>query len=123
MLPGKWDATLKSIMQVSEKEVARQTADETTLNPEEAELVLQQLRKVALNNLKNGNTVEQGNWASFYVTVKSKGTGEEKEFTPAKIKKVNIQFTCDPAFRKELNRAEFVPYKRFTGKPAESRTP
>ena len=37
-LPKKWYATIKTITQVSESAVARQIADETTLNRKEAEM-------------------------------------------------------------------------------------
>ena len=116
MLPKKWYAVVKSVAQVSEQEVARQIADETTLNPKEAEFALQQLRKVVLNNLKSGNTVKLGDWATFYVTVQSEGTLEESEFTPTKIKKVNVQFRCEPSFKEELARAQFVPATKFAAK-------
>jgi hypothetical protein len=36
--PKKWYPTLKTISQVGEKEVAKEIADETTLNPKEAEM-------------------------------------------------------------------------------------
>lgn len=120
MLPKKWFATVKSVTQVSEKEVARQIADETTLNAKEAEFALQQLRKVLINNLKNGNTVKLGDWATFYVTINCEGVEEEKDFTPAKIKKINVQCRCDASFKEELAKAEFVPATKFAakGKPA-----
>ena len=116
MLPRRWYATVKSVTQVGEKEVAQQIADETTLNAKEAEFVLHQLRKVVLQNLKNGNTVKLGDWATFYLTVRSEGTLQDFEFTPAKIKKINVQFRCDKAFQEEMARAQFVPATRFRPK-------
>lgn len=39
----KWYASVKTIKQVDDKEVARLIADETTLNPKEAEMAIAQL--------------------------------------------------------------------------------
>lgn len=63
--PKKWYLYSKSIGTIDESEVARQIAEETTLNPKEAEMALAQLRKVVLRNLQNSYTVRLGDWAYF----------------------------------------------------------
>ena len=45
--PKKWYAVLKRIHMVKEKEVAKQIADETTLNRKEAEMALAQFEKIS----------------------------------------------------------------------------
>lgn len=56
----KWYASVKTIKQVDDKEVARLIADETTLNPNEALMAIAQLEKVLLNLLKSGYSVKMG---------------------------------------------------------------
>ncbi len=54
---------------VREKEVAKLLADETTLNPKEAEFAIAQLQKVVINLLLNGNTVQLGDLGGFRITL------------------------------------------------------
>lgn len=57
--PKKWYLVPKSIGLLKEKEVAKQIiADETTLNPKEAEISIYQLLKVIIRALLNGQTVQ-----------------------------------------------------------------
>lgn len=51
---------LRSVSKVNEKQVAQRIADESTLNPKEAEMAIYQLLKVLKLELLNGNTVELG---------------------------------------------------------------
>ena len=60
--PKKWYLSLKSLGMVGEKEVARQIADETTLNPKEAEMALAQFEKILQRLLLDGHTVQLGDW-------------------------------------------------------------
>ena len=60
--PKKWYPVLKSVGMMNVQEVARLIADETTLNPKEAEMALAQLEKVLINALLSGQTVSIGTW-------------------------------------------------------------
>ena len=76
-----WYPVLRRVDQVKEKEVAKQIADETTLNPKEAEMAVAQLKKVLINALTNGNSVQLGDWGSFYLSISaSSGRGEALSF-------------------------------------------
>lgn len=55
-----WQMVLRSVSKVNEKQVAQRIADESTLNPKEAEMAIYQLLKVLKLELLNGNTVELG---------------------------------------------------------------
>ncbi|MDR0542482.1 MAG: DNA-binding protein, partial [Dysgonamonadaceae bacterium] len=56
----KWYPSLKTLTQVNEKEAAKEIADETTLNPKEAEMALAQFKKVLIRNLLASNSVQLG---------------------------------------------------------------
>lgn len=111
-----WYLYSKSIGTVTEKEVAKQIVDETTLNPKEAEMALAQLRKIVLRNLQNGYTVRLGDWAYFYTTVHSTGSVDEKNATSNKITQVKMHLGYEKAFQEELNRSTFTSMDVFRKK-------
>lgn len=119
--PAKWYLYNRSIGTITEKEVAKQISDETTLNPKEAEMALAQLRKIVLRNLQNGYTVRLGDWAYFYATVHSTGSESEKDAVSNKITQVKMHLGYEKAFQEELNRSSFVSMEtlRKKDKPEE----
>jgi predicted histone-like DNA-binding protein len=106
--PKRWHPVLKSTGLVKEKEVARRVADETTLNPKEAEFAVAQLFKVVTDYLLNGKTVQLGELGSFRLTVKSEGAATEAEVTATQIKHVNIRFTASETLKESLKKATFT---------------
>ena len=102
--PAKWYPVVKTASMVREKEVARQIADETTLNPKEAELAISQLKKVMVRILSNSQSVQLGDWGSFYLTFNAEGSEAEAEATPSKIKKVNIRFSVGTELKEALKK-------------------
>ncbi|MDR1339538.1 MAG: HU family DNA-binding protein [Prevotellaceae bacterium] len=106
-VPKRWYPTLKSIGLVKEKEVAKLLADETTLNPKEAEMTLYQLLKVIVRLLLDGHTVQLGELGSFRLTARGEGSDTEAEVNANKIKSVHLHFTPSEELRKEINDATF----------------
>ena len=102
--PAKWYPVVKTASMVREKEVAKQIADETTLNPKEAELAISQLKKVMVRILSNSQSVQLGDWGSFYLTFNAEGSEAEAEATPSKIKKVNIRFSVGTELKEALKK-------------------
>lgn len=105
--PGKWYVVLRSLGQTSEKDVAKFVADETTLNPKEAEMAIYQLLKVLQNELLNGKTVQLGELGSFFLTVTGDGVDDENEVSAKLIKSVNLKFRTTKVMREALAKAEF----------------
>jgi predicted histone-like DNA-binding protein len=103
----KWYPTLRSTSMMKEKEVARQIADETTLNPKEAEMALSQLQKIMLRALHNGQTVQLGDWGSFYLTLNAEGSENEADANATKVKKVNIRFSPGKELKESIAKVEF----------------
>jgi predicted histone-like DNA-binding protein len=106
--PKLWYPILKSMGLVREKEVARRVADETTLNPKEAEFAVAQLFKVVTDYLLNGKTVQLGELGTFRLTVHSEGVETEEGVTAAQIKHVNIRFAASEALKDALKKATFT---------------
>jgi predicted histone-like DNA-binding protein len=105
--PKLWYPILKSVGLVKEKKLAKLLADETTLNPKEAEMSLYQLFKVIINQLLEGHTVQLGELGSFRLTIRSDGSATAEEATATKIKAIQLHFTASEALRKELQHATY----------------
>jgi predicted histone-like DNA-binding protein len=105
--PKLWYPILKSVGLVREKQVAKLLADETTLNPKEAEMTLFQLLKVIVNLLLEGHTVQLGELGSFHLTARSEGSEKESEVNPGKIKKIVLHFTSSAELRERISKATF----------------
>lgn len=114
--PGKWYPVLRSVGTVSEKQVARDIADETTLNPKEAEMAVYQLLKILIRELKNGNTVQLGDWGSFYLTLNTEGVETEEEVSANQVKRVNVRFRAGKELTDAVNSAEFKPAETMVKK-------
>lgn len=106
--PLKWYPVLKTTRMLREKEVAKLIADETTLNPKEAEMALSQLQKIIIRTLLNGQSIQLGDWGSLYLTVNSEGSAAETEATASKVKKINIRFTAGADLKSAIAKAEFI---------------
>jgi predicted histone-like DNA-binding protein len=105
--PKLWYPLLKSVGLVKEKQVAKLLADETTLNPKEAEMTLYQLLKVIVSLLLDGHTVQLGELGSFRLTSRSEGSATEEEATPARIKSLHIHFVASKELREQIGKATF----------------
>jgi predicted histone-like DNA-binding protein len=98
------------------KDLALLLADETTLNPKEAEMAIYQLFKVTIIQLLEGHTVELGDMGSFYVTASTEGSETEKEVTANKIKGLNLRFRVSKGFKVELKKATFIDISSLSTK-------
>jgi len=114
--PKKWYLALKTLGLIRERDVAKAIADETTLNPKEAEMTLYQAQKVIATKLLDGHTVELGELGSFRLTVKSTGVAEEKDVSAQNITKINIRFTPSKSFRGLIDKATFAPVSSLSNK-------
>jgi predicted histone-like DNA-binding protein len=106
--PKLWYLILKSVKLIKEKEVAQKVAEETTLNPKEAEMAVSQLLKVVPALLLEGHTVQLGSLGSFRLTLSSEGSATENEATASKIKRVNVRFTESEELKTAMKKATFT---------------
>jgi predicted histone-like DNA-binding protein len=105
----KWYPNVKTISQVSEKEVAKSIADETTLNPKEAEMAISQFEKILVRFLLDSHSVQLGDWGSFHLTCSSEGVDSKDEVKASNIKNLNIRFTPGKELKNALQNATFIP--------------
>lgn len=104
--PMKWYPVLRRIDLMEEEEVTTAIADETTLNPREASMALAQLKKVLINALLNGRTVQLGNWGTFRLTITTKGSATAKEVTADNVKEVNLRFVPGKELKEAIAKAQ-----------------
>ncbi len=111
--PKKWYVVLKSVGRISEKQVAKEIADETTLNPKEAEMALYQFEKIMLRSLLDGKTVQLGELGSFQLTINSAGVDTEAEVTAKLVQKINLRFLPSTTVKEALAKATFVAAEKI----------
>ena len=105
----KWYPALRTVSRIKEKEVAKAISEETTLNRKEAEMALAQLEKVLISNLLASNSVQLGDWGSFYLTCKGTPSDNKEGVTANNIAGLNIRFLPGKALKEALKHATFVP--------------
>ena len=106
--PMKWYPVQYTTKLVDENEVAELIADETTLNPMEAQMAIRQLRKVVQRLLLDGKSVKLGNWGTFNVTLSTEGVDKKDDLTARNVKAVNINFQPGDELKTAMQKAEFV---------------
>ena len=106
--PKLWYPVLRTITVVTEKELAKLLADETTLNPKEAEMAIFQLQKVLLRVMLDAKSIQLGELGNLYLTLHTEGSETKEEVTSDKIKKVNIRFRPSASVREALQKAHFI---------------
>jgi predicted histone-like DNA-binding protein len=104
----KWYLILKSLGTKRTKEVAQRMADETTMNPKEAEMALYQLVKILKKCLLGGYTVQIDDLGTFYLTANSSASETEKEVTAHNCTAIHIRFKPDEALQAEINKAQLI---------------
>lgn len=104
----KWYPVQNTVKMVDESEVAELIADETTLNPMEAQMAIRQLRKIVQRLLLDGKSVKLGNWGSFNVSLNTEGAATKDELTARNVKSVNINFQAGEELKAAMQKADFV---------------
>jgi predicted histone-like DNA-binding protein len=105
----KWYPTVNSLGLVRTKELAKQMADETTMNPKEAEIALYELVKVTKRLLTSGYTVQIDDFGTFYPTFKATGADTEAEATAAHVTDINIRFRPHADLKAAIAKAGLKP--------------
>lgn len=103
----KWYPYVKTTGTLTEKEVARQIAARTTLNPKEAEMAIEIFKEVLIENIREGKNVMLGELGHFYPTVTCKPSDTEEEVNASKVKQLKFHFKPRKGIEKELQDATF----------------
>ena len=95
---------------VSEKQLAEDLHDNSSLSAGDVLSVLEQLPKAIARHMKEGRT--------FYPALSSEGCETPEECTPNKVRLTRICFRADTAFTYDVKHCEFESMQlRFTKRP------
>ena len=114
--PKKWYPVLKTMHRVMEKDVAIEMTEENTLNRKEAELALGLLEKVLIRNLLASNSVQIGDWGTFYLTCKSVPSETKEKISAHNISSLRIRFLPGKTLKNALATANFVAAETLVSK-------
>jgi predicted histone-like DNA-binding protein len=116
--PKLWYPVLKSTGLVKEKEVSQLLAEETTLNPKEAEMAVYQLFKVVVRLLLDGHTVQLSDLGNFRLIARARGKGvaTEAEVTAASIQKLVVHFAQSEEMKDAIKKAVFKDISTMSNK-------
>jgi nucleoid DNA-binding protein len=67
-----------------------------------------------VSNLLAGNTVQLGDWGSFFLTVNSSPSDTKEEVTGSKVYKINIRFQPGRDLQESINKAQFKPVESLS---------
>jgi predicted histone-like DNA-binding protein len=88
-------------------------ADETTMNPKEAEMALYEFVKVMKNILLEGSTVQIDDLGTFYLTANSSAAETEEEVSARNCTGIHIRFKPDEGLQTEVNKVQLIPTSKF----------
>jgi predicted histone-like DNA-binding protein len=104
----QWYPSLRTMKRIMEKDVAREITEENTMNRKEAEMVLGLLEKVLIKNLLSSNSVQIGDWGTFYLTCKGTPSKTKEGLTAQNISNLNIRFLPGKSLKTALAEATFL---------------
>ena len=103
---------------VSEKQLAEDLHDNSSLSAGDVLSVLEQLPKAIARHMKEGRTVTIRGLGTFYPALSSEGCETPEECTPNKVRLTRICFRADTAFTYDVKHCEFESMQlRFTKRP------
>ncbi|MDD4209437.1 MAG: hypothetical protein PHI52_03770 [Bacteroidales bacterium] len=106
--PKLWYPVLKSIGILREKDVAMLMADETTMNPKEAEMALYRFQKVLLREIAEGKIIEFSELGSFRLTLSATGMVLCEEVSSACVQKINLRFQASQNVNDLLQQTKLI---------------
>ena len=105
--PKKWYASPVKIGTVTQKTLAKEISNRSSLTSGDVANVIQNLLELLPARLIEGNSIQLGDFGTFRVSFSSDGVDAKDEFTTDKIKGLKILFTPGTDFKKELSSIKF----------------
>jgi predicted histone-like DNA-binding protein len=105
--PKKYYPVIKSTGRVTQRDLARQAAEISTLSSADLAAALEIFLTIIPRELADGNIVALGDFGSFSLRVSSEGAETEEAVSAHAIKRVVAGFRPGKQFKKLLGDAEF----------------
>jgi predicted histone-like DNA-binding protein len=110
----KYYANLTNRYNISMKELLKDVTAGSSINPLDAQAVLQRFLSEIGNHLQYGRTVSLDGLGSFYITVKSNGTETPEEFTAGNIRTTVCRVKAGNELRAMLDHVQFEKIENGT---------
>ncbi|MCK0204036.1 HU family DNA-binding protein [Ornithobacterium rhinotracheale] len=111
--PGKFYANAKADGEINLKEIAQEIAGgSTTVSDTDVLAVLNDLIKVAVRHMSNGEIVKLGDFGNFQITISSEGAAGADKFNPSMIKGNKVTFRPGEELRKMLKLVKYEKYSK-----------
>lgn len=105
--PKKWYASPVKTGTVTQKTLAKEIANRSSLTSGDVANVIQNLLELLPARLIEGNSIQLGDFGTFRVSFSSDGVDTADEFATDKIKGLKILFTPSTDFKRELSSIKF----------------
>ena len=106
--PKKFYAKAVNRGKLSLRQLSKEIADISTVSIVDTIAVIESLILLVPKHITQGETVQLGDFGSFYISLKSEGTECEEDFTSSKIKNIKIQFRPGKELKNAINSTDFV---------------
>ncbi|MGP2570777.1 HU family DNA-binding protein [Ornithobacterium rhinotracheale] len=111
--PSKFYANAKADGEINLKEIAQEIAGgSTTVSDTDVLAVLNDLIKVAVRHMSNGEIVKLGDFGNFQITISSEGAADADKFNPSMIKGNKVTFRPGEELRKMLKLVKYEKYSK-----------
>ncbi|AFL98003.1 HU family DNA-binding protein [Ornithobacterium rhinotracheale] len=111
--PAKFYANAKADGEINLKEIAQEIAGgSTTVSDTDVLAVLNDLIKVAVRHMSNGEIVKLGDFGNFQITISSEGAETAEKFNPSMIKNNKVTFRPGEELRKMLKLVKYEKYSK-----------
>ena len=104
----KFYAQLIGRYKIGMKELLDDMTTGSAINPIEAKGIIERFLTEVGIHLQYGRKVDLDGLGSFYITVRSNGSGSPEEFTAGNIRKKSIRFNAGVELKAMLDNVQFV---------------
>ncbi len=105
--PNKFYPFKQAQEELTLRDFAKRISRESTVSMMDTMAVLEGLLQIIPDEILNGKIIKLGDFGTFRTTLSSVGVATEEEFSPTKIKKLNIRFRPAREFRNLLASVRF----------------
>lgn len=105
--PKKFYPSIVSSGKITEREVAKQASQRSTVSPADTLAVLENFLSIIGEELARGNIVELGEFGSFWLRIESEGTATKEEASASQVTNILPRFTSGREFQQALNTISF----------------
>ena len=110
--PKKFYAKAVNRGKLSLRQLSKEIADISTVSIVDTTAVIESLILLIPKHITQGETVQLGDFGSFYVSLTSEGTEREEDFSSNKIKNIKIQFRPGKELKNAVSSTNFLQQQK-----------